>query len=143
MYARIYVGCSLTNAPESFDVEVEALKGQLRQAGHEVLEFFGRSPGDPRDVYKTDIHDRVAKCEMSLAVCDWPSIGLGWELGTAVEKYRKPTLAVAKRTSVVTRFVFGAECELNLNFQFRRYDDMSEIVLMVASFLEEMKPQFV
>lgn len=135
---RIYVGCSLTQAPDEFKTFVVNLKVLLKEAGYGVLEFIGLVDGTSTDVYKHDIHECVANCDMLLAICDYPAIGLGWELGTAVEKYGKPTLAVVQKGVGISRLPVGAECELNQNYRFDRYSDAEHIVEMVNIFVEEM-----
>lgn len=127
----IYVGCSLTQAPPEFKRSVEWLKGSLRCAGYETLEFLGLTHGTERDVYQHDIRNCVGKCDFFLAVCDLPSIGLGYELGTAVEKHGLPTLAVAHVDSKVTRLVLGIDHPL---FRFERYHEMAEVVEMVKRY---------
>ena len=83
---KVYVGCSLTHAPKKFRDEVENFKNKLREIC-EVLDFYGLADKDiPREVYEHDIHNCVGKCDLLLAICDFPSLGLGWELGTQVEK---------------------------------------------------------
>ncbi len=130
---KIYVGCSLTHAPREFVLGVEQLKKELRRRGYEVFEFLGLTEGTPTDVYRQDIRRCVANCDILVAICDIPSTGLGWELGTAVERYAKPTLAVAHLDSKVTRLVLGAEQD-NPCYQFRRYNDLSQ----VADFVDEI-----
>lgn len=128
---KIYVGCSLTQAPNDFKQSVEWLKAGLRDAGYETLEFLGLTHGTARDVYEHDIHNCVGKCDFFLAICDLPSIGLGYELGTAVEKHGIPTLAVAHVDSKVTRLVLGVSHPL---FHFERYGEMAEVIDMVKRY---------
>ncbi|MDO8565322.1 MAG: hypothetical protein Q7R67_01760 [bacterium] len=139
--AKIYVGCALTQAPEEFVREVEALKAQLRLEGHEVADFVGVVAGTATDVYETDIHKCVAECEFFLAVCDLPSIGLGWEIGVAVEKHGKPTLAVAHREAKVSRLPIGACCDRNQRYRFSRYDSLLDVVPMVSQFMNDLNTQ--
>ena len=125
---KVYFGCALTHAPGSFQKGIEQFKDRLRKIeGVEVLDFIGLVGGTSTDVYKHDIHTCVQNGELIIGECSYPSIGLGWELGTAVEKHKKHVLAVAHTTSVVTRLVLGAECELNENFSFARYDDFEQL----------------
>jgi|SRR3989344_2902008 len=136
--ARIYIGCSLTQASEGFVRKVESLKAHLRAEGHEVADFLGLVAGTPVDVYETDIHKRVAECEVLVAICDLPSIGLGWEIGTAVEKYHKPVLAVAHKDAKISRLPIGADCERNPNYWFRRYENLNSVARLVSEFLKEI-----
>ena len=125
----IYVGCSLTHAPEEFKASVEGFKTALRnEGGYEVLEFIGLVGGTAEDVYRWDVEKCVGTCSLFIAICDYPSIGLGYELATAVEKRGVQTLAVAHRDAKVTRLVLGIT---HPRFQFRRYDELSELVPLV------------
>lgn len=130
---KIYVGCALTHAPESFKQDIEDIKAALR-AEHEILDFIGAGPGEPRDVYLWDIGQCVAHCDMMIAICDLPSLGLGYEMGFAIEKLNKPTLIVAHKDAIVTRLIRGIEKE---NVAFERYSHMSEIPGFVRKFIEE------
>lgn len=134
---EVYVGCSLTHAPEEFKISVEGLKQVLREdRGYQVSDFLGLVEGTANDVYRWDIHKCVAECDFFLGICDYQSTGLGYELGAAVEKYHKPTLAVAHENAHVTRLVQGVD---SLNYKFRRYKDMMEIPDYVAEMFEELE----
>lgn len=129
--ANIYVGCSLTGAPEEFVERIELLKDTLKK-DYDVADFVGLVAGSSEDVYNWDIKRCVADCDLMVGVCDIPSIGLGWELSTATQLGKK-VLAVAQEGSLVTRLVLGA-AEVEPNVEFRRYKDM---VLDVPRFVEE------
>jgi hypothetical protein len=118
---KLYVGCGLTNAPEAFKQSVECMKGLLKQR-YEVFEFVGLVDGTSEDVYRWDIENCVANCDLFVAVCDYPSIGLGWELSEAVGS-EKPVIGVAHESALVTRLVLGAAA-LKPNFEFFRYHDL-------------------
>lgn len=127
--SRIYVGCSLTQAPEKFRDEVERYKGSLRDAGHEVLDFIGLENGTAEDVYRWDIERCVRTCDVLVGVCDYPSIGLGWELNEAT-RLGKEVLAVAHEQSQITRLVLGAAA-VEPNIHFARYTDLSDTLPIV------------
>ena len=133
--AKIYVGCALTGAPQEFVDKVELLKALLREEGYEVPDFLGLVKGTAQDVYEVDIWQRVAECDLLVAICDVPSIGLGWEMATAVEKRRKPVLAVAHKDTRITRLIIGAEGERNPLYRFRRYDKIEDVVGMTCDTL--------
>lgn len=128
----IYVGCSLTDAPREFTDKIERLKKCLRVMGYKVFDFVGLTRGTPNDVYRWDIHNCVAKCDLLLAICDYPSIGLGYELGTAIEKFAKQVLAVADENRQITRFVQGID---HPKFTFLRYRDFDQIAEMVMQIM--------
>ena len=130
---QLYVGCSLTQAPDAFKAEVENLKGALRSQDYEVFDFVGLVNGTPADVYNWDIGHCVRDCQALIAVCDYPSLGLGWELSEAV-RLGKPVLAVAHEQASVTRLVIGA-AEVEPNIRFERYRTLAEILPMISEVL--------
>lgn len=119
---KLYVGCSLTHAPEAFKTKVEDLKTVLRQQGYEVFDFVGLVAGTARDVYEWDIGHCIGDCDGFIGICDEASIGLGWELGEAV-RLGKACLAVAHTSAKVTRLVLGA-AEAETNLRFETYEDL-------------------
>lgn len=128
----IYVGCSLTQAPQKFRRDVEDLKESLRRKGWRVADFVGLSGGtsaeECRAVYTHDIKRFVSECDLLVAICDFPALGLGYEMGTAIEKRGIPVLAVAHEKSHVTRLVLGID---HPRYTFRRYRSLSEVPVMV------------
>lgn len=120
----IYVGCSLTHAPEAFRAEVETFKDTLREK-YEVMNFLGLEAGTARDVYAQDIGKCITECTLFVAVCDYPSLGLGYEMATAIEKHDKKVLAVAHKDTHISRLVRGID---HPNFSFRRYEKLVEDV---------------
>jgi len=118
---KLYVGCGLTGAPQHFTEEVESLKRSLAN-DFEVFDFIGLEKGTSADVYNWDIGHCVADCDVLVGICDYPSLGLGWEMSKAVGM-GTPTLAVAHTTSRVTRLVLGA-AEVEPVMSFERYENM-------------------
>lgn len=135
--ATLYVGCSLTKAPESFKDTVEEFKAILRTEGYEVFDFIGVVNGTAEDVYKWDIGHCVRDCDALIAICDEPSIGLGWEMGEAV-RLGKPVLALAHIEAKVTRMVLGA-AEVEPNLHFERYGNLLDMIPEVDKLLETKK----
>ena len=131
---KLYVGCSLTKAPQEFIQRVEDIKTALR-TNHEVMDFVGLVNGADNDVYRGDIHKNIADCEAFIAICDLPAIGLGYELGVAVEKLQKPVLAVAHIDAKVSRLVKGID---QSNFEFKRYTDTAELIEIIEAFLKRL-----
>lgn len=131
--ATLYVGCSLTKAPESFKDMVEEFKARLRTEGYEVFDFIGVVKGTAEDVYKWDIEHCVRDCDALIAICDEPSIGLGWEMGEAV-RLGKPVLALAHIEAKVTRMVLGA-AEVEPNLHFERYGNLLDMLPEVDKLL--------
>lgn len=130
---QLYVGCSLTKASKVFKESVESFKEALRQEGYEVFDFVGLVNGTAEDVYKWDIGHCVQDCSAFIAICDEPSIGLGWELCKA-QQLGKPVLALAHVDAKVTRLVLGA-AEAEPNVCFERYTTLSEAVPLVVELI--------
>jgi hypothetical protein len=135
---QVYVGCSLTKATEEFRQGVEHLKDEIRKKGYEVFDFVGIVNGTPRDVYEWDIGHCIKDCDVFVAICDEPSIGLGYELCEAV-RLGKPVLAVAHQESIVTRLVTGA-ADVEPNLTFLRYRDfIKDVPTMVEKFVKKQR----
>lgn len=135
---KLYVGCSLARATEEFRQSVEQLKVEIRKKGYEVFDFVGLVKGTPRDVYEWDIDHCVKDCDVFVAICDEPSIGLGYELHEAV-RLKKPILAVAHEDSVVTRMLIGA-AEVKPTLTFQRYRDfMHDVPGMIETFVKQQE----
>lgn len=138
----VYVGCSLTYAGKRFKAQVEALKKKLEDNGIcVVLKFIGLSDKNiPHDVYVHDIDLCVRKCDLLVAICDYPSIGLGYEMGTQGEARKKPTLAVAKAGRTVTKIVLDTRTP---GYEFRYYkslvDDVYNMVIEKLASLDSIQ----
>lgn len=120
---KLYVGCSLIHAPKEFITSVENLKLKLAKS-FEILDFFGLT--DELDSTKIYNHDRkcVLNSDVFLAICDFPSTGLGMEIGFAVENKKNIVIAYNSK-SKITRMALGIPATSKL--QFCQYQDMSEI----------------
>jgi nucleoside 2-deoxyribosyltransferase len=130
---QLYVGCSLTQAPEEFKTAVENFKDALRARGYEVFDFVGLVNGTSKDVYNWDIKHCVGDCDALIAICDYPSIGLGYEMNEAI-RLKKPVLAIAQADAGVTRLVLGA-AEVEDNLRFERYNEMNDALELVDELL--------
>ena len=65
----------------------------------------------------------MAKCDVFIAISDFPAIGLGYELGVAVEKLQKPTLALAHKDDIVLITGKGAEQSIIIGGKHFPWDD--------------------
>lgn len=96
-----------------------------------ILEFKGMDdmltdkPLTPQDIYNHDIKDCVMKADCMLAICDFPSTGLGYEMATAVEKQNISVLAMAHQNRVVGRIIRGIT---HPGFRFETYSSVNDIV---------------
>ncbi len=127
---KVYVGCSLTHAPPGFRQAVEDLKDKLRQIC-EVLEFKGISDDFiPNDIYRHDILGCVCESDLLLAICDYPSLGLGWEMAVQSEKRAMPVLAVAGVNAKVSKLVLDPQLP---GYEFERYTNLREDVYRMVA----------
>src|ERR1035437_887053 len=134
MKKKIYIGCSLTLLPpdkkEEFLKMIDELKKELGKH-FEILEFLGigdlggAKPYTPQEIYDYDIRKCVMKADCMLAICDYPSIGLGYEMATCVEKRGIPVLAIAHEGQTVGRIIRGID---HKNFHFIYYNSVDEII---------------
>lgn len=133
---KLYVGCAINNLPkeikEHFLKQISDLKDSLRN-DFDVMDFIGIADGDPKLIYDHDIINCVGNADCMLAICDYPSTGLGYEIATAVEKRGIPVLAVAQKNSSVTRLVIGINKK---DFLFERYESLLEVKDMVIKVLK-------
>lgn len=112
------------------------MKQDLEQQ-FEVLGFLGLTQGSPVDVYRWDIEGCVASADLFVAMCDYPSTGLGLEIGAALWRYDVPTLGLASVESKVTRIILGVGEEADQElFTFQRYNDHRHAVELVLRFAD-------
>ncbi len=129
---KIYVGCSLYNADKAFVKEVLGFKDSLRDK-YDILDFFPEGEASIEEIVKTDLQN-VASCDLFVAICDLPSIGLGVEIGKANE-LKKHTLLCSK-ISDISRMVRGNNYE-NENSRFFVYKSFQDIEKEVDLFFEQ------
>lgn len=123
---KIYLACSLTYAPKDFLEKIDELKNNIRKE-YEVLDFVGLEKGTPQEVYEHDIKC-VLMADMVVSICDYPAIGLGYEISLALEKYSKPTLALVHKDSKLSSLVEGINHPM---FALKRYDSFDEILGLI------------
>lgn len=132
MKKKLYIGCALTKLPidkeKDFLEMLATIKVGLKDH-FETIEFIGATglapDATPLEVYVHDIKNSVLKADCMLAICDYPSLGLGYELGAAVEGKGIPVLAVAHRDLLVSKLIRGID---HKDFQFYYYDTISDII---------------
>jgi hypothetical protein len=121
---KLYVGCGLTYAPEDFKQKVSELKERLSKIPSvQVLKFLGLVDGTAHDVYIHDIVECVDECDIMVAICDEPSIGLGIEMHEQIGR-GKPLLAFGHIDTKITRIILDPEWS---DYQFIRYQTFDEI----------------
>ncbi|MBI2355596.1 MAG: hypothetical protein HYV13_00095 [Candidatus Doudnabacteria bacterium] len=126
---KIYLGAALVHAPEVYRRSILDLKKILSEQ-FEVLDFYGYDKaGEARNVYLHDI-DCVKNCDFLLAECSYPSLGLGFEIASALN-LNKPVIAVAHKDALVSRMILGIDTPL---FTFMRYESISDIAKIISEF---------
>ena len=134
MKKKLYIGCALRNIPVDKRKILRDMIVKIKKelSNHfEILEFLGVDdlgtdrPFSPREIYNFDIKKNLMKTDYFLAICDYPSLGLGYEIATAIEKRGIPVLAVAHKDSQVTRVIMGID---HKNFHFYNYNSVDEII---------------
>ena len=137
---KLYVGCSLTHATQEFRDGIEKLKDALRQEGHEILDFLwvlDKKPS-PKAVFEWDILNCVKNCDGMVAICDHPSLGLGYELAEAAH-LGKPILALAQKEVRISNLILGA-AEVLPSFRLKRYEDINkDITPLVNDWLTSLE----
>lgn len=136
MKRKVYVGCGLANVPQEsrkafFDL-IEDVRTKLATAGFEVLRF--RTPPHDKgvrdhhitakEVYEYDM-ECVKKCDLFLAICDVPGLGLGYELCYTVEVRQIPVLAVHRAEHTISKMIGGITAP---NFHMATYENADDIV---------------
>jgi hypothetical protein len=128
---KLYFTCALSGLPWEHREEMIALRDSLADE-FEILEFCDPREMTPQEIFEFDIDHCVANADIILAICDKPSLGAGYEIGTMAEKWGKPVFAVAHRdNTTLSSLITG---NTRPNFEFARYDDVSEIKGMLVEF---------
>jgi hypothetical protein len=66
-----------------------------------------------------------------------PSIGLGWELGTQIEKRKQRTMVVTKTGTKLTRLAIGA-AEVNSFVTMSEYEKLTDLIPAIVDALEAL-----
>lgn len=110
---NVYVGCGLTHAPRRYKQQIASFKDKLREIPWIIVLDFVTTNSlkqipDPLLIYTNDIHDCVGVAHVIIGEVSYPSTGLGWELGTSVEKHSIRTIMCVKRKSLLSNLPKGA-----------------------------------
>jgi nucleoside 2-deoxyribosyltransferase len=127
---KIYIAHSLTHAPQEFRIAMDELREKLRK-DYEILDFVGLEKGTAQEVFEWDMNC-VRRCDLLIADCTHQGIGLGMEIGVAIEN-NKQALIVAHEDAHVTRAVIGITTP---SFTIKRYKNHEEILDMVKEKLQ-------
>lgn len=144
---KVYVGCGLTHAPKRFKAQIENFKNELRKIPWIiVLDFVTKNSisenPDCLHIYTNDIHDCVGNAEALIGELTYPSTGLGWELGAAVEKHSLRTLMCMKRNKLVSFLPQGAPLHTqNHHVSINMYE--KSIMELFDYFVNELKKVYI
>ena len=139
MKKKLYIGCALTNLHsdkrKDFLQMIADIKISL-QNHFDIVEFLGGNDlahnASAYAVYDHDIKKCILTVDCMLAICDYPSLGLGYEIATAVERQGIPVLAMAHKDSVISKLIQGVD---HKNFNFIYYDSAEEIIAKTVEIL--------
>jgi nucleoside 2-deoxyribosyltransferase len=131
MKKKIYIGCALTHAPEEFRIAIAELKDKLRK-DYEILDFVGLEKGTPQEVFEWDMNC-VRRCDLLVADCTHPAIGLGMEIGIAIEN-DKAMLIVAHADAKISRAIIGITSP---KATIKRYTDHNEVLEFITEKLKD------
>lgn len=132
MKKKLYIGCALTRLSPDKEKDFLQMLAEIKlglQDRFEIVEFLGVTglapDASPLEVYIHDIKKSVMKADCMLAICDYPSLGTGYEIATAVEKQGIPVLAMANKDTLVSKLIRGID---HKNFHFMYYGSVDEII---------------
>lgn len=131
---KLYVGCALQSSSEWYVEQIRGIREELAEH-FEVLKFLFPHPGTDRDVYKLDIQNHVAGCDLMAAFLDFPSTGLGYEMATAIEVRDKPVLALVYKDSTPSRLIAGIT---HPDFKLVKYSNFDEVLALILAFEQEI-----
>ena len=130
---KIYLGCSLTGAPESFKSEVKDLIGLLEKS-YTILPFFSftnKIAKNNREVFEFDMN-QIKEADFMIAICSYPSTGMGYEIREALSQGKK-VFAFAKDTDNISKFIDNGITDSNYSF-FRVKINYPNLVRKISHF---------
>ncbi len=120
---KIYISLSLTNTPIDFINFIKEVKFDLKKQ-YEVLDFTELEQIKSVEVYEHSINC-VLLSDFIVAICDYPSISLGYEISLALEKFSKPVIAFYKKGTKVSTFILGINHPM---FTLNEYESKEDIL---------------
>lgn len=123
----IYLGCALSNAPKDFIEDVEYLRQQISHYG-EVFRFLGLQHPNVGDAYQFDLNC-VRRCDILVGDLTYPSLGLGMELGVAIQT-GKPIIMLANDKLAPERLLtWGSWDPLHFKLRYETSQQAAEFVI--------------
>ena len=131
----VYLGCALSNSPQSFKDQIEYLRGRI-EACATVLKFLGLQP-HISEAFQWDMNC-VRRCDLLVADVTYPSMGLGAEFGVALE-HRKPIITLANDALALERqLAYGYLDPLHFTLRYKTKEEAAEFVIAI---IKELFPQ--
>lgn len=134
----IYLGCALSNAPKSFLEDIDYIREQISPYG-DVLHYLGLHHPSVGDAFQFDLNC-VRRCDLMIGDLTYPSLGLGMELGVAVEN-RKPIITIANDKIAPQRLLMWGYWD-PLYFK-ARYKNRVEAAEYIVAKIKELFPDSV
>ncbi|MFA5888923.1 MAG: nucleoside 2-deoxyribosyltransferase [Candidatus Paceibacterota bacterium] len=128
---KVYLGCSLTGAPESFKSEVKDLIFLLEKS-YTVLPFFSftnKIAKNNREVFEFDMN-QIKEADFMIAICSHPSTGMGYEIKETLSQGKK-VFAFAKDGDGVSKFIDNGI--IDSNYKFSRVENLKDIINIIFS----------
>lgn len=132
----LYIACSLTQAPKDFKQKIARLKELLRGQGYSVLDFNSLEEDTPADAYRMDLQ-YTRECDLLVAVCDHPAIGLGMETMKRIMQ-GTPLLLAAHADAGISRMLTGA-AEVEPSVRLVRFSSMEELSEIIRRHIAVLK----
>ena len=133
---KIYIGSAVQNLSESeyrkTTEQIRWLRTELKRRGHKILNYKSMSNREstPAEIYEHD-HRNCMECDAMIAIALNPSIGLGMEVVTCLERTTpdhcsRPAFvfATAASDTNVSKLLVGWK---HYAFEFTRYEDFERI----------------
>lgn len=128
MKPSLYIGHGITHADPVFVEEMRLFRERLRHE-YDLLEYVGLVHGSAENVYATDAYN-VLTCDVFVADCTYPAIGVGIELQIAAHA-GKPTLVLHRSDVRLSRMVLGLPNERQ---EIYAYETLEEATWIVREF---------
>jgi hypothetical protein len=129
----IYFGCALSNAPKTFIEDIDYIRDSITPFG-DVLRFLGLHHPNVGDAFQFDLNC-VRRSDIVVGDLTHPSLGLGMELGVAIEN-RKPIIMLANDKIAPERLLMWGSWD-PLHFKLRYKTREEAVRFVIAKILEQ------
>jgi nucleoside 2-deoxyribosyltransferase len=138
--ANIYFACSITGGRE-FEAVYQEIVAALLADGHEIpTSHLAQSEVlenervlAPRDVYARDV-DWITNCDVLIAEVSVPSLGVGYEIGYALN-IGKPVFCIHHKDRRVSKMITGNPDHM---LTIQEYSSVDEAVSLITRYLDNL-----